>query len=159
MLKNIGHNMPPKQLDDFLILDQDGESTGRIKLNNTIVKKYLVRKYDKKTDKYLGVVVNDSEKIGMKAKVHPGGSKSFFYKHNPKGIDQSGKRFNPIPYHLGNFPEMSVDAARSLVEDLKTAIKLGKDPKSIIEERRKAKTLFEVVDQWKKKILMCNRST
>ena len=26
-----GHNMPPKELDDFLILDNDGKSTGRIK--------------------------------------------------------------------------------------------------------------------------------
>ena len=35
------HNMPPKKLDDFLIFDNDGKSTGRIKLTNTIIKKYL----------------------------------------------------------------------------------------------------------------------
>jgi|TARA_Y100000310_G_scaffold253515_1_gene260384 hypothetical protein len=32
---------------------------------------------------------------------------------------------------------MKVDAARSLVEALKTAIKLGKDPKTVIEERKR----------------------
>ena len=59
MTKNIGHNMPPRELDDFLILDKDGKSTGRIKFNNTIIKKYLVRRYDPALDKYFGVVIND----------------------------------------------------------------------------------------------------
>ena len=48
---------------------------------------------------------------------------------------------------------MSVDAARKFVEVLKQAIKLGKDPKSVIEERRKAKKLSEVVAQWKVNVL------
>ena len=45
--KMIGHNQPPLTIEDFFILDQDGKSTGRIKLTNTILKKYLVRRYDK----------------------------------------------------------------------------------------------------------------
>ena len=40
---------------------------------------------------------------------------------------------------------MKVEAARSLVEDLKQAIKLGRDPKTVIEERRKAKTLSAAI--------------
>ena len=48
--KMIGHNEPPKTIDDFLIYNQDGKSTGRVKLTNTIIKKYLVRKYDKVKD-------------------------------------------------------------------------------------------------------------
>ena len=48
---------------------------------------------------------------------------------------------------------MKVDAARSLVEDLKQAIKLGQDPRTIIEERRNAKTLSEVIAEWKEKEL------
>ena len=48
---------------------------------------------------------------------------------------------------------MKVDAARSLVDDLKHAIKLGKDPKTVIEERRKAKTLTVAIKLWKEKIL------
>ena len=46
---------------------------------------------------------------------------------------------------------MKVDAARSLVDDLKHAIKLGKDPKTVIEERRKAKTLTVAIKLWKEK--------
>ena len=46
--KMIGHNLPPKVIDDFLILDNDGNSTGRIRITNTIMSKYLVRKTNDK---------------------------------------------------------------------------------------------------------------
>ena len=153
--KMIGHNEPPKTIDDFLIYDQDGKSTGRVKLTNTIIKKYLVRRYDKVKDQYLPGKANDSEKIGLKVRKNIGvaGSTSFYYKQQPKGRSSTGRRLNPVFYHLGNFPEMKIDAARSLVEDLKFAIKIGKDPRSVIEERRKAKTLIHVIDQWKKDVL------
>ena len=72
--KMMGHNMPPKVIDDFLILDADGNSTGRIKITNTIINKYLVRKI--KDGEYVERVINDSEKIGLKAKISPGGTKS-----------------------------------------------------------------------------------
>ena len=121
----MGHNLPPKVIDDFLILDADGNSTRRIKIINTIINKHLVRKTNDKQE-YVERVINDSEKIGLKAKINPGGSKSFFYQYLPK------KAKYPVKYHLGHFPEMKVDAARSLVEDLKQAIKLDQDPKTII---------------------------
>ena len=143
--KMMGHNMPPKVIDDFLILDADGNSIGRINITNTIMNKYLVRKV--KDGEYIERAINDSEKIGLKAKINPGGTKSFFYQYLPK------KAKYPVKYHLGHFPEMKIDAARSLVEDLKQAIKLGKDPKTVIEERRNAKTLSEVIAEWKEKVL------
>ena len=37
--KMLGHNEPPKTLEDFLILDADGNSIGRINLTNTFLKK------------------------------------------------------------------------------------------------------------------------
>jgi len=144
--KMMGHNMPPKVIDDFLILDADGNSTGRINITNTIMSKYLVRKINDKQE-YVERVINDSEKIGLKAKINIGGSKSFFFQKTFK------KERNPRKYHLGHFPEMKRDAARSLVEDLKQAIKLGKDPKTVIEARRNAKTLSEVIAEWKEKVL------
>ena len=142
----MGHNMPPKVIDDFLIFDADGNSTGRIHITNTILKKYLVRKTNDKQE-YVERAINESEKIGLKAKINPGKSKSFFYQYLPK------KAKYPVKYHLGHFPEMKIDAARSLVEDLKQAIKLGRDPKTVIEERRNAKTLFEVAELWTNTIL------
>ena len=35
----MGHNQPPLTIEDFLILDRDGKSTGRVKLTNTILNK------------------------------------------------------------------------------------------------------------------------
>ena len=69
--KLIGHNQPPLQLEDFLILDADGNSTGRIKFTNTVIRKHLTRKLDAK-QQYVERVINDSEKIGLKAKINPG---------------------------------------------------------------------------------------
>ena len=39
--KLIGHNQPPLQLEDFLILDANGKSTGRIKFTNIIIRKQI----------------------------------------------------------------------------------------------------------------------
>ena len=155
-MKNIGHNKPPENFTDQeekTDLEKLINDAGRVKLTNTIIKKYLNRKYNPENDKYIPVSVNDSEKIGMKARINAGGAISFYYSYTPKGKQKNGKRFNPVYYTLGNFPEMGVDAARRLTEDLKHAIKLGKDPKSILEERKAAKTLNEVIALWKEKIL------
>ena len=155
-MKNIGHNKPPENFTDQeekTDLEKLINDAGRVKLTNTIIKKYLNRKYNPENDKYIPVSVNDSEKIGMKARINAGGAISFYYSYTPKGKQKNGKRFNPVYYTLGNFPEMWVDAARRLTEDLKHAIKLGKDPKSILEERKAAKTLNEVIALWKEKIL------
>ena len=140
-MKNIGHNKPPENFTDQeekTDLEKLINDAGRVKLTNTIIKKYLNRKYNPENDKYIPVSVNDSEKIGMKARINAGGAISFYYSYTPKGKQKNGKRFNPVYYTLGNFPEMGVDAARRLTEDLKHAIKLGKDPKSILEERKAA---------------------
>ena len=147
----LGHNNPPLTLEeDFIIKDNDGKSTGRVKFTNTLLKKYLIRKLDDKSE-YVERIINDSERVGLKAKVSPGGSKTLFYQYKPKGA-----KF-PVKFMLGKFPEMSVDAARVLVNELKHAIKLGQDPKSVIAERMKAKTLNQVVDTWKQTVL--NKST
>ena len=152
--KMIGHNQPPLTIEDFYILDISGKSAGRIKITNTIIKKYLTRKTKivkrngENVSIYVERIINDSEKIGLRVKINTGGTKTFFYRHWGKGKTDDGKRRNYIPYHLGNFPEMKIEAARSLVENLKQAIKLGKDPRSVIEERKKAKKLSEVIAQW-----------
>jgi len=142
----IGHNNPPLTLEDFIIKDKDGKSTGRVKFTNTLLKKHLIRKLNEKSE-YAERIINDSEKVGLKAKINPGGSKTLFFQCLRKG-----KKF-PVKYMLGKFPEMGVDAARSLVEELKTGIALGQDPRSLIAERMKAKTFNQVKDSWIEKVL------
>lgn len=143
----IGHNNPPLTLEDFIIKDKDDNLTGRVKFTNTLLKKYLTRKVNAKSE-YAERIINDSEKVGLKAKISPGGSKTLFFQYKPKGA-----KF-PVKFMLGKFPEMGVDAARSLVENLKIGIALGQDPKSVIAERMKAKTLNQVVNSWKEMILI-----
>ena len=144
--EKIGHNNPPLTLEDFIIKDKDDNLTGRVKFTNTLLKKYLTRKVNAKSE-YAERIINDSEKVGLKAKISPGGSKTLFFQYKPKGA-----KF-PVKFMLGKFPEMGVDAARSLVENLKTGIALGQDPKSVIAERMKAKTLNQVVSSWKEMVL------
>ena len=152
-MSKIGHNEPPKTLEDFFIKDQNDKSTGRIKLTNTIIKKYLKPIPTEDGQGYIYQSVNDSEKIGLRCRLNPGGSIVWRYQYTPTGKLKNKKRFNTVYYTLGYFPAMSVDTARSLVEDLKHAIKLGQDPRTVLEERRKAKTLLEVVELWKEKDL------
>ena len=142
----IGHNNPPLTLEDFIIKDKDDNSTGRVKFTNTLLKKHLIRKVNAKSE-YAERIINDSEKVGLKAKISPGGSKTLFFQYKPKGA-----KF-PVKFMLGKFPEMGVDAARSLVENLKTGIALGHDPKSVIAERLKAKTFNQVKNSWIEKVL------
>ena len=62
----IGHNNPPLTLEDFIITDKDDKTTGRVKFTNTLLKKYLIRKVNAKSE-YSERIINDSEKIGLKA--------------------------------------------------------------------------------------------
>ena len=43
-------------------------------------------------DKYIPVSVNDSEKIGMKARINAGGAISFYYSYTPKGKQKNDKQ-------------------------------------------------------------------
>ena len=97
-MKNIGHNKPPENFTDQeekTDLEKLINDAGRVKLTNTIIKKYLNRKYNPENDKYIPVSVNDSEKIGMKARINAGGAISFYYSYTPKG-KQKNERFNPV---------------------------------------------------------------
>ena len=46
-MNSLGHNSNSKSLQDFLIIDPEtGRSTGRIKITDEIMRKYLVCKID-----------------------------------------------------------------------------------------------------------------
>ena len=44
--KMMDHNQPPLTIEDFFILDVNGNITRRIKLINAIIKKYLTEKIE-----------------------------------------------------------------------------------------------------------------
>jgi len=50
--KMMDHNQPPLTIEDFFILDVNGNITRRIKLINAIIKKYLTEKIEIIKKKY-----------------------------------------------------------------------------------------------------------
>ena len=151
-MNSLGHNSNSKSLQDFLIIDPEtGRSTGRIKITDEIMRKYLVCKIDhskpKGKDK-IEVVINDSEVIGLKAVVKAGGTKSWYFEYKPKG-----SRTNERHTFTSKFPEMNTKDARALAKDIKHELALGKNPKDTIAERSTAKTVGAIVADWEENIL------
>jgi len=142
-----GHNSNNKTLFDFIIKDPEtNKSTGRIKLNDTIIKQYLV--YDHSKDIEANdfdkgaITVNDSEKIGLRCRVRKSGKKVWFYEHKVKG-SRSTER-----HTIGNFPEINTKKAREIVTELKAAIVVGKNPKKLINKINNTETLGNVAAEW-----------
>ena len=154
MQNKLGHNNPPKT---FLLSDGSQETLdvhGRIKLGNKLINK-LIRKTkpDKNGDaQYVETIFNDTEKVGLKLKINPGGTKTFFFQ------TWSKDKGRPVKYTLGQYPEIKVEKARQLVDKLKEGVKLGSDPRSIIEAERLIPTLTEVIDAWKRDVMKVSNS-
>ena len=161
----IGHNKPPKTLEE-MINDQQ-----RVKIAPDVLKllKPIPDPKDKKGEKYLEKTINDTDVIGFKAKANPSGSISFFYQYTPKGIDEEktkvakaanpkakNVKLNPIKMHLGNYyvdiqsrgKGITPALARKLAVELRDAIKVGRDPTSIVAAQRKAKTVMQIYDEF-----------
>ena len=161
----LGHNNPPRdEAEDVYALSRDIELSdgtkvktndqGRIRLTNSLIKKLKRKtKEDKNGDaQYVETIFNDTERVGLKLKINPGGSSSFFFQQ----WDRLKKY--PVKYALGQFPEVKVEVARDLVEKIKRGISVGTDPKSVIEANKLIPTLNKVISEWKDKIMENSKS-
>ena len=161
----LGHNNPPQdEAEDVYALSRDIELSdgtkvktndqGRIRLTNSLIKKLKRKtKEDKNGDaQYVETIFNDTERVGLKLKINPGGSSSFFFQQ----WDRLKKY--PVKYALGQFPEVKVEVARDLVEKIKRGISVGTDPKSVIEANKLIPTLNKVIAEWKDKIMENSKS-
>jgi len=158
----IGHNKPPKTLEE-MINDQQ-----RVKIAPDVLK-LLKPIPDARGEKYLEQTINDTDVIGFKAKANPSGSISFFYQYTPKGVDEEktkvakakdpnagNVKLNPIKMHLGNYycdiqnrgKGITPALARKLAVEMRDAIKIGRDPSSIVAAQRKAKTVGLIYDEF-----------
>ena len=161
----IGHNKPPKSLEE-MINDQK-----RVKIAPDVLKllKPIPDPKDKQGKKYLEKTINDTDVIGFKAKANPSGSISFFYQYTPKGVDEDKTKaakekdpkagnikLNPAKMHLGNYycdiqnrgKGITPALARKLAVEMRDAIKVGRDPSSIVAAQRKAKTVELIYDEF-----------
>ena len=143
----LGHNKPPKFKELPVEISSLKNNQGRITLKNSIIKilkrfEYVEPNKDG-TIKFADGLYYDTEKVGLQLKVNRHGvSKSFQFQM----WDRVKKR--PKKYHLGSWPEMKVEAARSLIDKIKHGVKSGHDPKVIIEQQKLIPTLKEVVREF-----------
>ena len=163
----IGHNRPPKTLEEMI----NANEQHRVKIAPDVLKllKPTPDPRDKKGAKYLEKTINDTDVIGFKAKANPSGSISFFYQYTPKGVDEEktkaakakdpkagNVKLNPIKMHLGNYycdiqnrgKGITPALARKLAVEMRDAIKIGRDPSSIVAAQRKAKTVGLIYDEF-----------
>ena len=95
----------------------------------------MIKRLPKKNQKYYAL---DSEVIGLRIYVQISGEKSFYLQRYLKEFKYSKKT------KIGDFPEMSIKAARKLAAEIKSDNVQGKDPIVAAAARAKEKT-FEIV--------------
>ena len=115
------------------------EKQERRKYTEAMIKKLL-----KKNQKYY---VLDSEVIGLRIYVQVSGEKSFYLQRYLKEFKYSKKT------KIGDWPEMSMSAARKLAALIKADNVQGKDPIVAATARAKEKTLGVVLDEYVEKRL------
>ena len=99
----------------------------------------MISKLQKKNQKYY---VLDSEVIGLRIYVQLSGEKSFYLQRYIKEFRYSKKT------KIGDFPEMSITAARKLAALIKADNVQGKDPIVAAAERAEEKTLDDVLQEY-----------
>ena len=113
-----------------------------MKIEKQIRNKYtnaMISKLQKKNQKYY---VLDSEVIGLRIYVQLSGEKSFYLQRYIKEFRYSKKT------KIGDFPEMSITAARKLAALIKADNVQGKDPIVAAAERAEEKTLDDVLQEY-----------
>ena len=104
----------------------------------------MIKRLPKKNQKYYAL---DSEVIGLRIYVQISGEKSFYLQRYLKEFKYSKKT------KIGDFPEMSIKAARKLAAEIKSDNVQGKDPIVAAAARAKEKTFGIVLNEYVEKRL------
>jgi len=104
----------------------------------------IIKRLPKKNQKYY---VLDSEVIGLRIYVQISGDKSFYLQLYLKEFKYSKKT------KIGDFPEMSIKAARKLAADIRSDNVQGKDPIVAAAARAQEKILGDVLEDYIQKRL------
>ena len=140
--KMLGHNSNKKTLIDFI-------REGRCKITNEIANRYLVCNIVNGEKKE--TILYDSGVIGLRLRVYPGGTKSWFYDYKPNRKTPNRR------YTIGSFPEIKVVEARKIAKELKAGLVLGREPRDIILNYTNGKTLKLVAEEWIKSVLKVSK--
>ena len=127
---------------------------GRVKIDQTTMKKL---KPIPVGNQYRTLTISDSNLMGFRARVNPGGTKSFIYRHRPK--DPSGAVQEKQIITIGSWYDnsdprfkdligMTPTVARNLAKDMVLKIAKKEDPYSIVKAKRKGRTVLSVYTDW-----------
>ena len=133
-------------------LDDDG----RVRIDNQIM---ALLKPIPKGNYYKEKIIKDKNLMGFRARVSPGGQRSFIFRYRPKGKDEKGNYFEKINKTLGrwydkNDPKekdlvgITPAVARKMAEEMKAKILRNEDPNVIVARRSKGKSLCDVAEIW-----------
>ena len=127
---------------------------GRVKIDQTLMKKL---KPIPQGNQYKTLSVSDSLLMGFRARVNPGGSKTFIYRFRPKDPGQSVQEKQTITigtWYDNSDPRfkdkigMTPTVARNLAKEMIFKIAKKEDPYSIVKAKRKSRTFFSVYTDW-----------
>ena len=127
---------------------------GRVKIDQTTMKKL---KPIPQGNQYKTLTVSDSNFMGFRARVNPGGSKSFIYRYRPKdpsNVVQEKQIITIGTWYDNSDPRfkdkigMTPTVARNLAKDMVLKIAKKEDPYSIVKAKRKGRTVLSVYTDW-----------
>jgi hypothetical protein len=131
---------------------------GRIRIDQSVMKKL---RPIPEGNRYRSLIISDTQLMGFRAKVSPGGTKSFIYRYRPKGSQDNAAIEKQI-ITIGNWYDnsdlkdrdkisMTPTVARTIAKDMVIKIAKKEDPYSIIQTRRRSRSLMSVYTDWIKK--------
>ena len=127
---------------------------GRVSIDQTVMKKL---KPIPMGNQYRTLVVADNKLMGFRVRVNPGGSKVFMYRYRPKDPTNTVQEKQTITigtWYDNSDPRfkdkigMTPTVARSLAKEMVFKIAKKEDPYSIVQAKRKGRTLFSVYSDW-----------
>ena len=127
---------------------------GRVKIDQTTMKKL---KPIPNGNQYKTLTISDSLLMGFRARVNPGGSKSFIYRYRPKdpsNVVQEKQIITIGTWYDNSDPRfkdkigMTPTVARSLAKDMSFKIAKMEDPYSIVKAKKKGRTFLSVYTDW-----------
>ena len=132
------------------------DAKGRVKIDVGVLEKI---KPMPSGNYYKEVILRDSNLMGFRARVNPGGKITFFFRFRPKGLNSKGRFCEKQSITLGdwynkkdpktkNLIGLTPPYARKLAEEMKIKIALKEDPWSIVKERKRGKSLLSVHSEW-----------
>jgi len=132
------------------------DALGRVKIDIGVLQKI---KPIPSGNYYKEVIIRDTNLMGFRVRINPGGKKTFFYRFRPKGLNIKGKLCEKQSITIGNWYDsrdskeksligLTPAYARKLAEEMKIKIAKKEDPWSIVKERKKGKSLLSVYADW-----------